>query len=1064
MKALLSILVLVTALCCAKDSFHHKVHGVAVAHDKAAQTQRVQDLAALASNSASSLLPSASVSGLNSLQLHSASASTSGSMSSAAAGVSATSTPFAAAAVSFQIYTNAFLPSSPAPPAACASALTASVACNKTIQLLGSSPFYDGPSLTAMCTTGCMASLNTYRANVIAACGKYQMPGPNNVSYAPTLAVDTISGPYAVQCRQDPTTGKFCNQVLSSFGPTPAQGILGYPSNELCTPCMLGTMNSTLSNPLTFYPDFYAVLQSALKTCGSAFAQYNVTKPPTSTALFSPGPSTVPIGANDTVSATCALTGRNVVSSGTSTCAQIASQFSVGWYDIMANNPAIQTANCTSMGAGTKLCLPQACTTYIPTENQTCKEIVTAANAVLAPSKQSITETQLISFNPSLEEGCLHVARQYGLALCISPHGGFPNVGAIDNGAPPPVPSPTAIVPPPGQTPPGTTSNCGAWYFVNKGDFCTKVALNNSVTLDDFVTLNPELNPECTNLWAGYWYCVAAFPPLNAGGPTTTLPPGKGVFTTISASLPSATPEAPFAYPTGGISPPSNLASGSITTGCDNYYEVASGDNCTGVEAIFQVPDSNFTFWNFDPLLPCPKLTPGTAVCVMVTNATAAVPPRPKNAAAGAGPAGCMRWHTVVDGDGCAKLETDFALTQTQLFALNPNLAPACTNLALGSAYCVRALTAIPPPTGPPADLNPGSWNNCTSYYTVKSGDNCNVIDSKFNISFSDFLHWNAEVSTTCSNLNLASYCVGITGGCESIYTVVSGDSCGIIETKTSISDAQLKAFNPWLTSTCSVQIGQNICIKNSHISPPTSGPPANLNPGSWNKFNISLSDFLHWNPEVNNQCSNLNIAGYCVAAPGGGCQALYTVVSGDSCGVVEKKTALSEAQLRALNPWIDTACTLQIGQSICTKNTNIATPPSGPPANLNPGSWSNCTTYYNVASGDNCNLIEAKFGIGFSDVLRWNPEVTTTCSSGSPNDVSFSASFNLTFRHIDLNLASYCVLGSSRCSKIYTVVSGDSCGVVETKAKITDALMRSQNTWINSACSNIQIGQNLCV
>jgi hypothetical protein len=36
-----------------------------------------------------------------------------------------------------------------------------------------------------------------------------------------------------------------------------------------------------------------------------------------------------------------------------------------------------------------------------------------------------------------------------------------------------------------------------------------------------------------------------------------------------------------------------------------------------------------------------------------------------------------MRWHTVGDGDGCTKLETDFALTQAQLFALNPNLAPS---------------------------------------------------------------------------------------------------------------------------------------------------------------------------------------------------------------------------------------------------------------------------------------------------------------------------------------------------------------------------------------------------
>ncbi|KAF7339153.1 hypothetical protein MVEN_01992400 [Mycena venus] len=1013
MTSLLFILLLRAAqvLCADEDhpSFHAKIHGIHGAHAQAAQSQRLQDLVALASSSSN--LPSAStLSSSNAIVSNSASVA----LSSASASIS--STPFAAAAaVSFQIYTNDLLPTNPGPPPACASALTASVACNKTIQLLGSNPFYDGPSLAAMCTTGCTSSLNAYRTNVVTACGNYKIPGPNNVSYAPTLAVDTISGPYAVQCRQDPTTGKFCNQVLSSFGPTPAQGILGYPSNELCTPCMLGTMNATLSNPLTFYPDFYAVLQSALKTCGSAFTQYNVTKPPTSTALFNPGPSTIPVGANDTVSATCALTGRTVKTTGSnSTCAQIASQFSVGWYDILVNNPSIQTANCTGMGSGTSLCLPQACTTYTPTANQTCEDIVTAANAILAPTKQRITVTQLVSFNPSLETGCIHVARQYGLSLCISPHGGFPDVGAIDNGAPNPVPTPTAIVPPPGQTPPGTTSNCGGWYF----DFCTKVALNNSVTLQDFVTLNPELNSDCTNLWANYWYCVAAFPPLNAGGPTTTIPAGTGVFSMGTVSLPSATPEAPFAFPTGYLPAPPNLANGSIETGCDWYYTVAAGDNCTGVQTTYDlslpwpynISTPDFTFWNFDPLAPCPTLKAGTAICVLVTNATAAIPPRPKNAATGSAPSGCLRWHTIVTGDGCAKLETDFALTQAQLFALNPELAPSCTNLALdeASSHICRTGRRLIVVVGilcssssrygssywPPADLNPGSWSNCTSYYTVQSGDNCNLIDSKFNISFNDLLQWNPEVSKTCNNLNLASYCVGIAGGCQGLYTVVSGDSCSVIEKKTGLSDAQLRALNPWIDAACTLQIGQNLCIKNSNVTvpPPTSGPPADLNPGSWincttyydvqsgdncnvieAKFNISFSDILHWNPEVSKTCNNLNLASYCVGVTGG-CQGLYTVVSGDSCSVIEQKTSLSDAQLRALNPWIDTACTLQIGQNLCIKNSNVTVPPTGPPANLNPGSWTNCTTYYNVQSGDNCNSIETKFKIGFSDILRWNP------------------------------------------------------------------------------------------
>jgi hypothetical protein len=169
-------------------------------------------------------------------------------------------------------------------------------------KIFRSNPFYDGPSLAAMCTSSCTTSLSTYRANVVSACGTYQIPGPNDVAYArqfsdPKLQMQLLNFTYSdigrrlnfrPICGAVPdgsvrlssvlgarplilrsTTNEFCNEVLSTFGPTPAQGLLGYPTNELCTPCMLGTMNATLSNPLTFYPDFYAVLQSALKICGS---------------------------------------------------------------------------------------------------------------------------------------------------------------------------------------------------------------------------------------------------------------------------------------------------------------------------------------------------------------------------------------------------------------------------------------------------------------------------------------------------------------------------------------------------------------------------------------------------------------------------------------------------------------------------------------------------------------------------------------------------------------------------------------------------------------------------
>jgi hypothetical protein len=37
-----------------------------------------------------------------------------------------------------------------------------------------------------------------------------------------------------------------------------------------------------------------------------------------------------------------------------------------------------------------------------------------------------------------------------------------------------------------------------------------------------------------------------------------------------------------------------------------------------------------------------------------------------------------------------------------------------------------------------------------------------------------------------------------------------------------------------------------------------------------------------------------------------------------------------------------------------------------------------------NVQSGDTCASIDTKYTIAYSDFLRWNPEITTTCTSTS--------------------------------------------------------------------------------
>ncbi|KAF8191040.1 hypothetical protein K438DRAFT_1512758, partial [Mycena galopus ATCC 62051] len=106
---------------------------------------------------------------------------------------------------------------------------------------------------------------------------------------------------------------------------------------------------------------------------------------------------------------------------------------------------------------------------------------------------------------------------------------------------------------------------------------------------------------------------------------------------------------------------------------------------------------------------------------------------------------------------------------------------------------------------------------------------------------------------------------------CAQTYTVVSGDTCAAIESKTGVSDAQLHQLNPSINSGCTnLQIGEALCVSGGTNS-------------------------------------------------GGGCSQTYTVVSEDTCAAIESKTGVSDAQLHAQNPSINSGCTnLQIGQILC--------------------------------------------------------------------------------------------------------------------------------------------------
>ncbi|KAJ7465728.1 hypothetical protein FB451DRAFT_423455 [Mycena latifolia] len=722
-----------------------------------------------------------------------------------------------ATTIGLTIYTDATLPTSPAPSTACAAALVATIDCNSTITLMSVSTTLLEKDLSTLCTSTCAASLAIYRAKVVTACAGYSMilDTATNATYAPTLAVDYISGPYTVQCLEDPASRNYCSAVVAGYNAS--AGIPSLATNELCSYCVIATLNATLLNSVSFSVAVQNLYDYVAEQCSlDPFNPASMTSP-----IVTPG---TPSGVNSTspISAQCALLGRNVTISAASTCAAVAAQFSVSLYDVYSSNSLPQT-DC-SVAAATELCLPQACTTSTIAINATCADIAAAAN---------ITTVQLQLYNPSLGSTCQFISQQVGNLICVGPHGGFPDATATS--APiAPSGTATALAALPTPTAPGSTAACGEWAMAVAGDFCSTFALKYSVTLADLYTMNPEINTNCTNLLTASYYCVEPYPPFSSVTTTAIATGGTNysAFSTFSYSFPPYTSTVSLETLTAaGVPAPTNVAPGTRTAACGYYYNIAEGDTLASIANISDNTEADLISWNAELATAVPAV--GKAICVIFpTGNYTLIPETPPENVSPFATTECADYYTTVANDSCDTIAAAQDITSEQFLALNPGLT--CVGLLAGAAYCDFPLTPILN-TGPPSNLATGSLKNCTTYYTIASGDSCTTVDQKFNIALADLLRWNTALTSTCTTIGLSeAYCVAGGGdACSKIYTVASGDSCGAIETKFGITLADIIAWNPYLTSSCAIQIGENLCVSGPPATGTPTGPPSNIAAGT---------------------------------------------------------------------------------------------------------------------------------------------------------------------------------------------------------------------------------------
>lgn len=611
-------------------------------------------------------------------------------------------------------------------------------------------------------------------------------------------------------CLADATSGQYCKVLAAdAIGLSANQSNLvdtdtygGDDGSGGCSDCVLKSLQFQASSP--FFADNGAdeAYTSATSSCSATGYPLTAT-----TALFTV--TSASATATATATATPSSCNRTYSIQSDDTCASVSKSQGIGTTWLLSDNSL--PAYCSGFPTSGSLCLNHSRPTYTVQANETCKSIEAAHNLTLA---------QVLAWNPQLDLACSNLNMSLGLELCVgSPGTSYtaPNssatTGTTGSGSTAPASIPDNIAN-------GTNTDCGQYYTVQTGDYCNLLVLRFGISLSDFMFLNPEINSNCTNLFAQESYCVEpvgdinSYPGYDGVTPLGNLTGTAGSFSSFSAAT---------CIPTLFAGYNRTLANGTVTTCSDylngaDYQEDLTGtfyaSNCQLAASVYGITVANLVVWN-------PSLDSNASSCAFnatawycagyggdypnlandtvpddgnataTTTTTVASPPGPTQSGE---PADCNSWYVVQTGDTCTTVAAEYRITVAQFLAWNPAVSSDCsTGFWADEAYCVgtasasssssssSATVSVTPtsttmsassaspassaasPT-PPAPTQTGEPSNCNAWFVPESGDTCTTATDEYNISMDQFLEWNPAVSSDCADGFWAgeAYCVGV--------------------------------------------------------------------------------------------------------------------------------------------------------------------------------------------------------------------------------------------------------------------------------------------------------------
>ncbi|KAL8789409.1 MAG: hypothetical protein Q9213_001166 [Squamulea squamosa] len=318
-----------------------------------------------------------------------------------------------------------------------------------------------------------------------------------------------------------------------------------------------------------------------------------------------------------------------------------------------------------------------------------------------------------------------------------------------------------------------------------------------------------------------------------------------------------------------------------------------------------------------------------------------------------------------------------------------------------------------------PTNAMTGSNRDCGDWYTIIKGDTCGLVSVANYISLSDLYFLNPEINANCTNLDLGiAYCVEPVGDIHTYpgYTTTTGGPSITVtpvtfaSVNTAITTPTPRAgFHPTPSYLPQAPGTLSSCYTYHNYN------SSHKNDCSFIAFlsDITTDQLISWNPSLSSNLSSCSLqAGYSY------CTAQSSATK-YMCGNIESDYSVTAAQLTTWNTWLGSNCDANLYAHLLVDEMRplcVGVNASEPVGTANPGP-STIPSQTPTATG------------------------TTTVSMGPT--------------------ATGEVAG---CKKYHTVQSGDSCANIETTYGISFTQFYAWNPSIGSNCENLWLGYVYCV